>query len=609
MDSDRDVEKAQSRGSDSIRNVWLIWSCGLVLAFHTCIVTFNAYRNSPTVDETGNVVAGVSYWRFGDFSLYCVNPPLSKLCASAPVMMMDVTEDWTSWHRWVGLRTEGRVGRDFVRANADRIRQIFFWARLAMIPFSWIGALACYWLAKRFYGQRCGAVALTLWCISPTVLAHAGLVTADVPAAAAAVVFLCFLDRVWERPSTQTGLALGVALGIAALTKFSLIVLLPAIVVPLVASYTRFVVAKDKSPLRRALLISLPMALYVLNLGYLGVGTFTAIGDYHFVSHAMQSLQSTLPNRLPIPLPSSVVEGIDAQARDFQLGWPSFLMGHIRRGGFPSYFLWATLFKVPAGTLVVLGLGVFARKLSIREVPLLLVPVLLILAASKPPSIHIGIRYILPALPLLFVLASRTFERPGWIRRIGTLSCFATSVAVLLATPHFLGFFSLPSRLFGSPHHLLADSNIDWGQDLYALADWKSRNAPNSVMHIAYFGQVDPRCVGLAGDLPPLEIVQSEDAGFASEPTKLISLKPGLYAISINFLTVFDPADWGDAVGFSPCRYPRLGYFDKLQPIAEVGTSIRIYQLSSNDCRQLNPRLRFEKLRTDSQKHMAASVE
>lgn len=38
---------------------------------------------SPTDDETAHLPAGVSYWQFGRFDLYPVNPPLVKLVAAA----------------------------------------------------------------------------------------------------------------------------------------------------------------------------------------------------------------------------------------------------------------------------------------------------------------------------------------------------------------------------------------------------------------------------------------------------------------------------------------------------------------------------------------------
>ncbi|MDA8745973.1 glycosyltransferase family 39 protein [Rubripirellula amarantea] len=509
---------------------------------------------------------------------------------------MGANEDWSSWQRWVGHRPEGRVGRDFVRANCDRIRALFFWARVAVIPFSWCGALGCYWLGLRFYGPTSGTAALALWCFSPTVLAHAGLVTADVPAAAAAILFIGVLDRVWRQPTNRAGVVLGASLGLAALVKFSLIVLLPLILLLWAASFSGLVASGKKRELRKALLLSMPVALYLLNLGYLGAGSMTTIGSYQFVSQTMQGVQSLLPSGIPVPLPSDLIQGIDLQSRDFQFGWPSFLMGENRRGGFPSYFLWGILFKVPVGTLLLIGVGCTASKWFVGEVPLILVPSLLIFVASIPPSIHIGVRYVLPALPLLFVLASRSFERPGWHRRFGMICSLATGVAVLSATPNYLGFFSLPSKLFGDPQHLLADSNIDWGQDLYALAEWRDRYAGDDEMHVAYFGQMDLRCVGLEANLPPIAIDAVDEGNAASAIGSAVIIEPGLYAISVNFLTSFDPLDWGDTIGFTGCEKPKLGYFNELEAIAEIGSSIRVFRLDPKDCERLGSMYRFANL-------------
>jgi len=43
---------------------------------HTVLLALNALWMSPTLDEPAHLVAGISHWRFCDFSLHRVNPPL-----------------------------------------------------------------------------------------------------------------------------------------------------------------------------------------------------------------------------------------------------------------------------------------------------------------------------------------------------------------------------------------------------------------------------------------------------------------------------------------------------------------------------------------------------
>ena len=44
---------------------------------------------------------------------------------------------------------------------------------------------------------------------------------------------------------------------------------------------------------------------------------------------------------------------------------------------------------------------------------------------------------------------------------------------------------------------ILGDSNLDWGQDLPALAKWQREQAPDKTLYLAYFGTADPRAHGL----------------------------------------------------------------------------------------------------------------
>ena len=68
-------------------------------------------------------------------------------------------------------------------------------------------------------------------------------------------------------------------------------------------------------------------------------------------------------------------------------------------------------------------------------------------------------------------------------------------VIVLRAHPDHLAYFN---PLAGSqPEHVLVDSNLDWGQDLYRLRDTlRARHVTDTVI-VAYFGMTDLSAVGI----------------------------------------------------------------------------------------------------------------
>jgi hypothetical protein len=238
----------------------------------------------------------------------------------------------------------------------------------------------------------------------------------------------------------------------------------------------------------------------------------------------------------------------------------SYLLGRQSNVGFTRYFPLAFLFKTPVATV----LAVFAAVLTAAIVPLvtarrrraaassppssaaaldawtalcLLLPAVLYLASAMRANLNIGLRHILPIYPPLFILAgwAASVAYARWGRRVvvvvaALLAALATET--LLAAPNFLAFFNTPSGGARGGVRLLGDSNLDWGQDLPALADWQRRN-PTRPLQLLYFGTASPAYYGLRYTaLPGNSAVTREGAlGAANTPDD-----PGVVAISATHL-------------------------------------------------------------------------
>lgn len=61
----------------------------LLLTFHAALLACGAYIHSPTLNEPGHLVAGMSNWQFGRFDVYKVNPPLVRMVAALPMLLAD----------------------------------------------------------------------------------------------------------------------------------------------------------------------------------------------------------------------------------------------------------------------------------------------------------------------------------------------------------------------------------------------------------------------------------------------------------------------------------------------------------------------------------------
>jgi hypothetical protein len=108
-----------------------------------------------------------------------------------------------------------------------------------------------------------------------------------------------------------------------------------------------------------------------------------------------------------------------------------------------------------------------------------------------------GVRYLLPLAPLAIVWVSALAERSGgWAWVVG-LGLAGQAVAVASIHPHELSFFNVAAGGPVGGRHILADSNLDWGQGLRSLAAIE-RRFPS--LTLFYFGETDPARYGIKAD-------------------------------------------------------------------------------------------------------------
>ena len=198
-----------------------------LLAVHWTLAVRSLVCENPTVDEVAHLPAGVTYWQTGSFRLYPHNPPLVKLAAALPVVwggpMTEPLYRNLSWTR--NPPAHASFAHEFAVLNAPRYFELFRRGRLVMPWFSVLGGLVVFAWSRRLYGASGGLLSLALWCACPNILAHARLVTTDVGATAFGVGATYLFWRYLHRPSWTWAVVAGIALGLAALTKFSTLLL------------------------------------------------------------------------------------------------------------------------------------------------------------------------------------------------------------------------------------------------------------------------------------------------------------------------------------------------------------------------------------------------
>lgn len=577
-----------------------------LLAVHAALLAYSALIHSPVPDEPAHVAAGLSHWRFGELALYRVNPPLVRMVATAPLLATDIEVDWSRYGRELSTRREHRVGDDLVSANGSRIFRYVTIARWACIPFSVLGAMACYWWAKLLFGRLSGLAAAALWCFSPSILGHGSLLTPDVAGTALGLTS-CFLFSRWlTAPSYRQALLVGAVLGLAEMAKSTWIILFPAFVVIWIA-FRLGMPGRAHRPTTLQLMTILVVAWGLLVAAYGGQGFGTRLDRLPFQSRLFTTLFCELDDKgkfnarpvitkLPIPLPADYVVGLDQQYRDLEGPNRSYLHGVWRTEGWWYYYAYGLAVKEPLGALVLAALsalywsGLLIRRKShgrlsqtrLRHLAagwlVLLCPLTVFVLASINTGMNHHVRYVMPVVPYLYIFAAGSVTRfgPWYVARnaaCGLLLTWAIASS-LLVYPHSLSYFNeLAGGPAGGIGHL-SSSNIDWGQDLLLLRDWKQRHAPNEKIFVAYLGRVNPVYADIAFRLPP---------PLSGSPVPMqdgkLKLEPGWYAISASFLQGQRYQLWSPEGRWVPSPENSVSYFQKLTPVARAGYSIYIYRV------------------------------
>ncbi len=594
---------------------------------HAALALHAAHQHSATIDEAGHVLAGLLAWQRGDVSYYYVNPPFVRELLSLPLQGSEVKlpEDVRSpsWSLWCGLADQLSV------ANAPAYQQMIWRARCSAIALSILGSWLVYRWSRQVFGVRSGFVALTLWALCPNVLAWAGVCTVDLGATVFALAAMHAVRNCVREPGWLAALWAGLVLGLAQLSKFTLLVLYPVTLVTFVTVWLGERKHRSAAGTRarwRHLLVVFLVSVFVINLGYGFHGTGLALGSFAFKCDALirrvegvqvNRFQGTWLERLPVPLPAAYVAGLDEQKSHADAAFPAYLRGQWQeRGGWWYYYLYGLGVKLPLGTLLLIGVAgavllfkAYRRNL-VEELLVWLPALAILLLVSSQTGINGHFRYALPMFPFLFIGVSRVGLLFSGLGKRGAHGCASAVGTVVIVSalmwnvvaaarihPHYLSYFN---ELAGGPDngwkHLL-ESNIDWGQDLLFLKRWVDEHPEARPLHLAYYGGMDPHLIGLEYRLAPPG--PKADARPQPRVPEAVGPLPGWYAISVNFVqgAGFRTYDEAGQASYSPSNAYR--YFQHFTPVAKAGYSIFIYHITEEEARRVRQEMGLPTLPSD----------
>jgi hypothetical protein len=557
---------------------------------------------SATADETQHIAGGIE-WMRGSFGLWreqklshvIGNPPLARIAVGLGPYLHGVRD--------TRLRDVLYDGPGYA-ANLVA-------ARRGTLPFLVLVVALTFWLGRRLWGDAEGLLAAAAVSTVPAVLGHAGLATTDVAATATFLLTLLALLRWLEAPTRGRAAALGAALGLAFVTKMSVMALVPAgfavalhrrravgaPVLPPLALAPEGASGRTARPTRPSafgLALGAQLGLAALASGLVAwsfyrfsfgrpadladPATLRALVDGCTRGPtARRVLMDLLGWRMPAP---EIADGLVVLCAANGLGQStSYLLGRITQEGFPLFFPLALAVKTP---LPFLGLAVWGLRAAGRDTaadrwrrlaPALVAVVVLVLVL--PSRINIGVRHVLQLYPLLALYVAVglvALWRAGRVGRLLAVALGAWQLATpVFAAPDYMAWFNaLAGR---HPENVLLDSDLDWGQDLLrlerALAEMGARR-----FSVAYFGPSDlcRHRLPVGRWLRPYE-----------RATGLVAISE-MYRKGVigNYYRDGDYCDRDQWVREAPPDPGQFAWLDAYTPIARVGTSILLYDIPAD---------------------------
>ena len=485
--------------------------------------SWGATANSPVYDGVGHLASGVYSWRTGRLDAYSVNPPLPRLVQTLPVLSIcpEVQPDYYAEAHRKTFRREWPMARTLITTAGADIDRLATLARLANLPMLLLGgwlAVRCLRPGRESLGGTAVVATLALALGDPQTLAWSACIMPEVWSSVAGLVVLLAAVDDWERADEASSFRLGLAIGFALATKFTWLLLVPIWSATPVAARLKGSGVRWSSRIGRAargLAVVAGVAWVIVGLAY-GFADFgRSLSEFTFVSEPLsqpwvRDVQASWLGRVPIPLPADMIRGIDLQRYDFLPVFPSYLCGEMRIGGWPQWYLVVAMFKWPLVWIILavpaVAAAVCRERGAMRLVWVTPLAVLLILSWNHQFTNHL--RYLTPAYPFLHVMIGR------WIASLPRRASFAAAtlvgvgfVQVIAQAPNLIDYHNLLDRVV--PRELVhglawADSTIDYGQNLEALADFLAEH-PEIELEAAALASY-PELVaayGLPNDYPP----------------------------------------------------------------------------------------------------------
>lgn len=359
--------------------------------------------------------------------------------------------------------------------------------RIAMMIFYVFLIISVYLFSNKYFGNRAGALAVILASFNIELLAQSRLITPDSAITLFIFLTIMFLGEFLKKPSIKNILILSFVLGLALLSKYTALMLVPVCLI-LAIFFSIFFSKNNRIIIFPKLFIVFLLAIFVVNIGYGFNGSLQKPANY--LSRAMQKINgNVITANLQRIFPKAYLQGVDWQLNESQKPWlaGNFFMGKYSNYGFKDFFVLTFIFKtqIPLLILIVATLypALVKKKLEFLDISVLFTIIFYFIYFSLFNNLNIGFRYLLFSYPLFIVWVSQIINIKVNIKKIRTGFYF---LLVLLSSwyivetmkihPYYLAY---ANEFVGGPKNswkLWADSTVDWEQDSALALDYLKKN-------------------------------------------------------------------------------------------------------------------------------------
>ena len=574
---------AKARMTVAVRKAELI--CAALLLLMAANLFGQISRKGLTNDEMLHIPAGYYHLVAGYFQLNNEHPPLVKMWAALPLLFVQPNEappekDEAEHNMNLTWGYQARFWSD----NQEHFESIIFWTRAFMIILTLGLGVLIFLYTRDLFGKRAACFAVALFAFEPTVLAHGRIVHTDMAAALVYLLFFYALRGYWKNRTWRRALLLGLASGIALVTKFSMIIMLPLLAC--LALGGAVFAARMKLPVRRPLLhgaLAFLIVLVVVNSAYYFRRPPVTSPDVAWVKLQSPEKFDNLMTGFrwgSKVVPTYFLFGFYNFWLHTKHGHPTSLLGQYGSLGWWYYFPVAFALKTSLPILLLAIASLFWalwRLLVKRDARFiwLAAPLLLYLTVSMISTINIGVRHFLPAYMFLFIMSGAFLDRVWRVKyprhlamALVVLLLSWTTVEALRAYPNYVPYMN---QLASSHPHwwYLSDSNVEWGDDARDLAEY---------LHARGETEVRGAISGGWGTLARYGIAYHEifpKPGVVIPETKYVAIG----ASFLNGSTVAVPPDESGHLLSEEERVNYLASYRTLKPEAIIGNSIYVYRV------------------------------